>query len=99
MKRPRSLVSEMQDTAAGGHDRRIIVLGNGRTAVASVAVRKLPGNRELYGYLQFRAGRHNVTKYIGNVTAASHQQSLQIGWKLVRSKKLINRVEGRWLRE
>lgn len=87
-----------QDKAAGGRQYRELRLEDGTVVLVSVAVRRYartPDQR--YGYLQFKTNGKTVTKYIGRVTAKSRADSLRMGWKLLRSRKLAESFGWSWV--
>ena len=93
-------VQNEQDTAAGGEDFRRLLIEEGKVAIASVAVRiyaRTP-NRS-YGYLQFKAHGKTVTKYIGSVTANTKDESLRIGWELLRQRNIAEASGWRWVKK
>ena len=87
-----------QDEAAGGHERRLAALPNGKCVTVSVAVRVFPPGREHYAYMQFKSGGRTTTRYIGNATAESRAGSLRKGWRLLRQKKTLEAEPAKWLR-
>lgn len=87
-----------QDEAAGGHENRELCLADGRVVTVSVAVRRYASTpNHLYGYLQFKTLGKTVTKYIGQVTAETRSESLRYGWKLLRSRKLVESFGWSWV--
>lgn len=87
-----------QDDAAGGAKRRELRLADGKIVMASVAVRRYASTpNQCYGYLQFKAHGKTITKYIGRVTAKSRDESLRLGWDLLRSRKLAESFGWSWL--
>jgi len=88
-----------QDEAAGGPQRRHLRLEDGTVVVASIAARqyaRTPTRR--YGYLQFKLRGKTVTKYVGTVTAETQLESIRLGWKLLRSRKLIESFGWTWVK-
>lgn len=77
----------MQDEAAGGAEKRHLLLADGSVVLASINVRSFRRAKQLYGYLQFKHMGKTVTRYVGSVTADSKQKSLELGWALVRTKQ------------
>lgn len=87
-----------QDAAAGGAECRKLRLEDGTIVVASVAARRYAKTpTKCYGYLQFKAHGKTVTKYIGNVTAGSREESLRLGWELLRLRKLVESLGWSWV--
>lgn len=87
-----------QDEAAGGPARRQLRLDDGSTVVASIAVRTFPRSpRQRYSYLQFKTQGKTITKYVGRVTAESKAESLSLGWKMLRARKLVESFGWSWV--
>lgn len=96
----KSAAQELQDTAAGGHERRFLLLPSGEIVRASVAIRPYmqAGNvPQMYGYLEFRREKKTTTKYIGVVSAASKEESIKLGWKLAREKQTAEKFGWQWV--
>src|SRR5581483_5047315 len=55
--------SHEQDAAAGGHDRRVISLPDGQTAVGSVCLRLPPKARRVYAYLRWSKNGTTSERY------------------------------------
>lgn len=86
-----------QDLAAGGLALRELRLADGTVVVASVAARRYRRTpNQCYGYLQFKAHGKTVTKYIGRVTAGTKEESLRLGWELLRTRKLAEANGWAW---
>lgn len=83
--------SREQDVAAGNAAARIIQLGLGRHATASVALKHFPKSRRVYAYLRFWAEGRTVALYIGDVTGSSRSEALRHAWRIVQEKELITR--------
>lgn len=66
-----------------------------QVAVASIELLKISKN--VWGYLRFKIGSTTTRKYIGKVTAESREESLQLGWSLVRKKKIVEKFGWRWV--
>lgn len=87
-----------QDAAAGGGQFRELRLRDGSVVIVSVAARKFVDNsNKRYGYMQFKTQGKTVTKYIGRVTANSHDESLRLGWDLIHTRKLAESFGWRWV--
>jgi len=79
-----------QDGAAGGHTRRRLVLADGRTVTASIALRRLPSSRRIYAYLRWSAGSGRThERYVGDVTEASREANLRQAWGQVHELGLL----------
>lgn len=94
---PRMVITEAQDRAAGGPQMRKICLPDGSIATASVSVQVFPNGYQQWGYLRFKSGGKNRRFYLGNVSAESQDESLAIGWKLARDKRVIEREGLKWV--
>lgn len=87
-----------QDDAAGGRGARELLLPGGVVAIASVSIRQFrrtPTRR--YAYLQFKHEGKTVTRYIGLVSAASREESLQEGWATLRRRQLVEAYGWQWV--
>lgn len=85
----RSQRAAEQDTAAGGRDRRIVHFKDGRTATASVELKRLPRSRRVYGYLRYSSQGRTVNRYIGDTTAHTRLEALEKAWCLAHHKGLL----------
>ena len=75
-----------QDTAAGGHDQRVVPLDAGRIALGSVALRVFPKSRRIRAYLRWSDRGRTREKYLGEVDAATRLENLQQAWILARDQ-------------
>ena len=91
---------KLQDQAAGGKEFRELILQDGTIVCVSVAVRQFKkaaiGRR--YGYMQFKTKMKTTTKYICSVTANSKEESLKIGWDLLRGSNLAESNGWVWVK-
>lgn len=78
--------SKEQDQAAGGHDRRVVPLDNGRIALGSVALRLFPNARRVRAYLRWSDKGRTREKYLGEVDRATRMENLQQAWSLARQQ-------------
>jgi hypothetical protein len=78
-----------QDAAAGGRRRRLIDLGAGLTARASIRLKNLPKSRRIYAYLRYSLDGKTITKYVGDVTNDDRGAALRAAWKLAHNKGLL----------
>jgi DNA mismatch endonuclease (patch repair protein) len=78
-----------QDVAAGGHDRRVVRLSDGRTALGSVALRVFPNSRRIRAYLRWSDRGQTREQYLGEVTGETRGENLRSAWDLAREKELI----------
>lgn len=96
----RLAVQLFQDLAAGGPERRILLLPSGEKVKASVVIRPYmqAGNvPQIYGYLEFRHEKKTTTRYIGVVSAPSKEESIKLGWKMAREKKIAEKFGWQWV--
>lgn len=69
-----------QDYAAGGHERRLIVV-NERRVCASVALRVQPNSRRVYAYLRWSDHGKTIERYLGPVDQQSRAENLKQAWR------------------
>lgn len=93
----RNAASDVQDLAAGGVERRKIRVADGTIATASVSVQVFPKGKQHWAYLRFKVDGKTWRKYIGNVTAESHEQSLKLGWELARDRAFLEDSGWAWV--
>ena len=73
-----------QDLAAGGAPERLIPIGDGAEAKASIELRRLPKSRRIYSYLRwYQSGRTQV-RYIGEVAETDRAANLASAWTQVK---------------
>ena len=89
--------NEEQDRAAGGDCMRKVKLPDGVVATASVSVQIFPRGYQQWGYLRFKTGGKTMRCYIGKVSADTLDESLAIGWQMVREKCVLERAGWSWL--
>jgi hypothetical protein len=87
----------MQDAAANGEQMRKVQTSDGSVVTASVSIQKFPKSNQLWGYLRFKTGSKTKQFYIGRVSAETPEESLAIGWKLVREKQVLEKAGWSWL--
>lgn len=87
--RTRRAMSAEQDRAAGGSDRRLVDLGDGRQARASVELKLLPKTRRIRAYLRWSDQGRSPTRYLGEVEHETRAANLAEGWRLAQSGGLI----------
>ena len=75
-----------QDTAAGGHDQRVIPLDGLRVALGSVALRVFPKSRRIRAYLRWSDRGHTRERYLGEVDGENRPDNLQRAWALAREQ-------------
>lgn len=86
--------SEQQDAAAGARHLRELRLADGRVVTASIELIKI--RHQLWGYLRFKNGSATTRIYVGRVTADARDESLRIGWELVRSNRVAEQFGWQW---
>lgn len=88
----RAARSAEQDRAAGGPHCRVMRLGEGREAQASVALRLYRGRR-VRAYLRWSDRGRTRERYIGEVDAESRRENLRLAWEAARAAGMVE--EGR----
>jgi hypothetical protein len=78
-----------QDKAAGGLTARQVKLADGRTATASIRLKRLPKSRRVYAYLRYSVDGKTITKYAGDATAKTRERALQQAWNHAQSGGLM----------
>lgn len=92
--------TEEQNLAAGGNTKRLLRILNGKIVTVSVAVRNTPKNaKNKYAYMHYKTESKTFTKYIGPVGGSTHLESIAIGWKFLREKKIIESLNYQWVEE
>jgi DNA mismatch endonuclease Vsr len=69
-----------QDRAAGGRHRRMVDLGEGRTARASVALKLYPKTRRIRAVLRWSQDGKSPEKYLGEVDHDTRAANLAEAW-------------------
>ncbi|WP_329106861.1 very short patch repair endonuclease [Micromonospora sp. NBC_01699] len=87
--RSRRAASLEQDRAAGGADRRLVDLGDGRRARASVELKLLPRTRRIRAYLRWSDKGRSPARYLGEVEHATRAENLAQGWRLAWDRGLL----------
>src|SRR4051812_24667617 len=77
-----------QDDAAGGHDRRVISLPDGQTAVSSVCLRLPPRARRVYAYIRWSNNGKTSERYVGEVYGVTREENLIEAWRIARERRL-----------
>ena len=83
-----------QDQAAGGHDRRVVPLDEGRIALGSVALRVFPKTRRIRAYLRWSDRGRTREKYLGEVGEPTRLANLERAWDLARDQGVALPAEG-----
>lgn len=97
--RSRTAIAAEQDRAAGGRHRRLVDLGQGRVARASVELKVLPGTRRIRAYLRWSDSGKSPARYLGQVEHETRAENLAEGWRMAREKGLLTEepvAEGSW---
>lgn len=88
-----------QDRAAGGRGRRLVALGGGRTARASVELKVLPNTRRIRAYLRWSDGGKTTEKYLGEVSETTRARNLATAWRMAFEQELLvaaEKADGSW---
>ncbi|MFE9555430.1 very short patch repair endonuclease [Streptomyces sp. NPDC006703] len=97
--RSRDAVAAEQDRAAGGRHRRVVDLGDGRFARASVELKLLPSTRRIRAYLRWSDQGKSPAKYLGQVEHDTRAANLSEAWERAWTKGLLieePQEEGSW---
>lgn len=86
---PRSARTKEQDRAAGGPNRRIVDLGDGRTARASVELKLRQRTRRIRAYLRWSNAGKTQVEYLGEVEEATRARNLAVAWEIAISKGFV----------
>ncbi|MEU8270464.1 very short patch repair endonuclease [Sphaerisporangium sp. NPDC049002] len=78
-----------QDRAAGGRDRRLVDLGDGRTARASVELKVFPNTRRIRAYLRWSDGGKSPEVYLGEVCETTRSRNLAAAWRMAFEQSLV----------
>ncbi len=81
--------SAEQDRAAGGRHRRMVDLGDGRTARASVALKLYPKTRRIRAVLRWSQGGKSPERYLGEVDHETRAANLAEAWTRARAAGLL----------
>ena len=87
--RSRTAAAVEQDRAAGGRHRRVVSLGDGRFARASVELKVLPNTRRIRAYLRWSDRQRSPAKYLGQVEHDSRAANLAEAWRRAWAKGLL----------
>lgn len=77
-----------QDNAAGGHDRRVIELRDGRTALASISLRLYKKSRRIRAYLRWSEKGRTRETYLGEVDGETREENLRSAWRFAHERRL-----------
>jgi len=77
-----------QDIAADGHERRVIELRDGRTALASISLRVYKKSRRIRAYLRWSERGQTREIYLGEVDGETRGENLRSAWKLAHDQGL-----------
>lgn len=81
--------SREQDRAAGGRSRRMVNLGDGRHALASVSLRVYPNTRRIRAVLRWSQDGKSPERYLGEVDQNTRAANLAEAWELARTSGLL----------
>lgn len=89
-----------QDNAAGGHDRRVVELRDGRTALASISLRLYKKSRRIRAYLRWSEHGRTRETYLGEVDSETRDENLRSAWRFAHEQGLtaarpVNHKEAR----
>ncbi|TLQ48346.1 very short patch repair endonuclease [Streptomyces marianii] len=91
--RSRAILAAEQDRAAGGRNRRMVDLGDGRFARASIELKLLPRTRRIRAYLRWSDKGRSPAEYVGEVTNDTRSANLAQAWGMARAAGLIAEQE------
>lgn len=77
-----------QDETAGGHDRRLVRLADGRTATASICLRLPAKARRVYAYLRWSIDGGTEERYVGQVNEPSRCKNLVDAWRIAQERDI-----------
>lgn len=78
-----------QDLAAGGRDKRLVALPDGRTALGSIVLRVYRGTRRIRASLRWSQDGRSPERYLGEVQCDSRAANLAEGWQMAWAAGLI----------
>ncbi|SEC33516.1 T/G mismatch-specific endonuclease [Streptomyces melanosporofaciens] len=87
--RSRAALTAEQDRAAGGRAVRYVDLGEGRYALASIALKVLPKTRRIRAYLRWSDEGRTPTKYVCEVCYPTRARNLAAAWAEARARGLV----------
>ncbi|MBH1932777.1 very short patch repair endonuclease [Streptomyces sp. AV19] len=87
--RTRAAQSAEQDRAAGGSHQRLVDLGDGRFAHASVSLRLYAKTRRIRATLRWGDGSKSPEVYLGEVEHATRAANLAAAWERARAMGLL----------
>lgn len=98
--RDRAQISKEQDRSAGGAALRLVDIGDGRSASASVVLDCPVRSHRVRATLRWRVDRRAVSVVLGEVDRATRSENLREGWRLAREAGLLSAEipEGSWAR-
>jgi DNA mismatch endonuclease Vsr len=88
-RRPGTSPSREQDRAAGGRSGRLVSLGDGRSARASVTLRVYPNTRRIRAVLRWSQDGKSPERYLGEVDHDTRAANLSEAWKRARATGLL----------
>ncbi|MGC5009673.1 very short patch repair endonuclease [Streptosporangium sp. DT93] len=87
--RTRETRAAEQDRAAGGRHQRIVDLGNGRLACASIELKVYPKTRRIRAYLRWSDKGRSPAVYVGEVDHETRARNLAEAWETAISLGLL----------
>jgi DNA mismatch endonuclease (patch repair protein) len=88
-RRAGSSPSREQDIAAGGRNKRLVDLGDGRSAIASVALKVYPNTRRIRAVLRWSQDGKSPERYLGEVEYSTRASNLADAWQRARAAGLL----------
>ncbi|KAA0085950.1 hypothetical protein CIW52_06660 [Mycolicibacterium sp. P9-64] len=79
------MLSDEQDTAAGGREQRIVI---GDTPALGRVVLQVKFKR-IYAELRWQRNNQGYSRYLGQVAARSRAENLSAAWQLAKSVGLV----------
>src|SRR4051794_32838020 len=84
-----------QDVAAGGREKRLLKIANGKIVRASIDLKRLGGHDALgtvyWAYLRYSSRGLTCSEYVGRVEEATRMDRLRRAWELARKKGLLRK--------
>ncbi|GHE11397.1 hypothetical protein GCM10010339_71080 [Streptomyces alanosinicus] len=87
--RSREALAAEQDRAASGRHRRMVDLGDGRFARASIELKVLPKTRRIRAYLRWSDKGRSPAEYVGEVAHETRGANLAQAWEMARDAGLL----------
>jgi DNA mismatch endonuclease, patch repair protein len=81
--------ADEQDRAAGGRDRRMVRIADGRVAAGSIALRVQPRRRRIYAYLRWSDNGRTVERYVGEACHGEREANLAEAWRQAQEADMV----------